>query len=321
MFDPTSTLHLERTLSRPLVIRDISQPPLPAELLDHIIDDLRDDTSALCTIGLVSRETMFRSRKHLFSTLKFNKNDSRFDAFLDLLDGTNWTTFSFVECIYITDLFRPRWYEYRPGRDVCQMMAHLPNLKSVWLTSTQSWQISWNSIPAYVRQLFLRLDLREMQIDSLLFHHGDWAELFTRIKGSIILTLYNLEFGSMDDVTYLSGIFRQPVSFGSLDTSSILPLEAVWDLSVSNGLQITVDTFHLRPFQLPSWNRDHYMAFISKRFLRSAGQSIRCLFVGLSGPYIYFTPRTSLQINNPKFEHDFSSGVTVLRQSWLVTMC
>jgi hypothetical protein len=264
-------------------------PRLPAELIHHVIDEL--DSTALFVTSLVCTGAMIRSRQILFSILTFDKNDRRFDALLNLLEHSRWTTFSAVKSIRITDLFRPRWHDYRIRGNVNHMAAHLPNLKSVWLSSTQVWQISWTSIPAHVRQLITNLNLHDLQIDSLLFHRKEWAELFTCVGKAVTMTLYNLEFPTTDDHTYLWTMLGQSLRFNSLDTSSVLPSAAVWDLSIANGLQIAVNTFHLRPLQLPPWDRDYYLSFASQKFLRHAGPSIRCLFFHLSG--IYFSPGMS----------------------------
>ena len=48
-----------------------SNPDLPAELLDHIVDSLRDDTEALKTCCLASKSWIPRTRKHLFAYVDF----------------------------------------------------------------------------------------------------------------------------------------------------------------------------------------------------------------------------------------------------------
>ena len=49
-----------------------SNPDLPAELLDHIVDFLRDDTEALKTCCLTSKSWIPRTRKHLFADVNFD---------------------------------------------------------------------------------------------------------------------------------------------------------------------------------------------------------------------------------------------------------
>ena len=59
------------------------------ELLDQIIDHLHNDRPTLLHLGLISRQTLIRSRFHLFSELEFNPHnggDRKFDMFLALLD-------------------------------------------------------------------------------------------------------------------------------------------------------------------------------------------------------------------------------------------
>ncbi|KAF8347238.1 hypothetical protein F5887DRAFT_957424 [Amanita rubescens] len=133
----TSTItSIEVAFSRLLVLADIARPKLPAELFDHVIDELCDNSAALRATSLVCRRAMIRSRRWLFSTLTFNKDDTGFDAFLDLLERSRWTTFASVKSIRITDLFRARWHLYRIGRDVERMVSHLPNLRSILICMT-----------------------------------------------------------------------------------------------------------------------------------------------------------------------------------------
>ncbi len=67
----------------------------PQELLDHIIYFLHDDRQTLIVLSLVSKQTMLRSRHHLFSDLEFTNEDRRSNKFFALLD-VPWTTFTHV---------------------------------------------------------------------------------------------------------------------------------------------------------------------------------------------------------------------------------
>ena len=49
----------------------MSNPHLPAEILDHIIEDLHDAKDALWNCCLVSKSWIPRTRKHLFADIKF----------------------------------------------------------------------------------------------------------------------------------------------------------------------------------------------------------------------------------------------------------
>ena len=50
----------------------MSNPDLPPELLDHIVDLLHDDEEALKTCCLVSKSWISRARKHLFANVKLH---------------------------------------------------------------------------------------------------------------------------------------------------------------------------------------------------------------------------------------------------------
>ena len=50
----------------------MSNPDLPPELLDHIVDILHDDEEALKTCCLVSKSWISRARKHLFANVKLH---------------------------------------------------------------------------------------------------------------------------------------------------------------------------------------------------------------------------------------------------------
>ena len=130
------------TMPLPRFIRDVlkklltfgrdSSTVLPPELLDQVIDHLHDDKPALLALGLVSKQTLVRSRGHLFSKLEFTWIDNtlvtnqevnrQFNAFLSLLE-VPWTTFTFAtELLYIDNLFWDRWtgYGYRPNRNIVE---------------------------------------------------------------------------------------------------------------------------------------------------------------------------------------------------------
>ena len=50
----------------------MSNPPIPPEILDHIVDDLYDEPDALRNCCLVAKSWIPRTRKHLFADIKFS---------------------------------------------------------------------------------------------------------------------------------------------------------------------------------------------------------------------------------------------------------
>ena len=285
---------------------------LPPELLDRIIDHIYDDKPTLLALGLVSQQTLVRSRAHLFSKLEFsynenlfdtlvaqqnlartrylptklklNESDRQFDAFLTLLEAP-WTTFTFaLEFLHIKDLFHAtRRYKYRPNRNIPHIAARLPNLKSLWLTS-----IAWPCIPPHIRDFFFQLNITDLQLDCIGFvptYPNDFIELFSRLQLSVeTLTLYNIQLDEIPDLSQQSSIFHRHFCFKSLDSHSLVLLKDVWDPSVAKHLDIAVESFHLRLVSLTRRDRESYTPFIS-RFLHHFGQSVHRLFINLSEPY------------------------------------
>ena len=50
----------------------MSNPPLPPEILDHIVDDLRDEPNALQDCCLVAKSWVPRTRRQLFADINFS---------------------------------------------------------------------------------------------------------------------------------------------------------------------------------------------------------------------------------------------------------
>jgi len=65
--------------------------PLPPEILDHVVNQLYDDSTTLKTCCLVSKSWIRRTRKHLFATVSFDGLSSGvkywMDAFPDLTNS------------------------------------------------------------------------------------------------------------------------------------------------------------------------------------------------------------------------------------------
>ena len=255
---------------------------IPPELLDHIIDHLRDDRITLWTCGLVSKQTLARSRTHLFSNLEFDDDDSHFDAFLTLLD-TPWTSFtSAVKSLHIKDSFHQTGlYEYRHNKNIPRIVSNLPNLKALWLTS-----ISWAYIPLHIRDFFFKLNIADFQLDSVLFSlNYDLVNLFCRLQPSLhSLSMYNLHFGQTHDLSLDLSTFQRPFHFKTFDSISLIPFKDVWDPATTKDPDITVESFHLRLNSLSSVERKLYAPFIS-RFLHHIGPSLRRLIINISCPF------------------------------------
>lgn len=261
------------------------------ELLDQIIDHLHNDRPTLLCLGLTSRQTLIRSRFHLFSELEFNPHnggDRKFDMFLALLEAP-WTSFTnVVESLHVKKLFYRRGYKYLPNKNLPRILANLPNLKMLRLTS-----ISWPFILPHIRDVFLQINIVDLQLDSVEFTTYrlgkiDIVELFVRLQPSIkSITLYNLQFDDepIPNLSQYSSTFRRPIHLMLLDTCSLLLLKHVWDPLHATDLDITVESFHVRLVPMTRSDRAAYTPFIS-RFLRQVGPSLQHLFIKLSDPYL-----------------------------------
>jgi len=259
------------------------------ELLDQIIDHLHNDRRTLLRLGLTSRQTLIRSRFHLFCELEFKKDhdgDRQFSMFLALVEAP-WTSFTnAVESLHIKELFYRRGFKYLPNRNFPRILANLPNLKTLRLTS-----VYWPFIPPHIREFFLQTNIMDLQLDSVDFTNRpdktDIVEIFVRFHSSIkSITLYNLQFYDepIPNLTQHSLTFRRPIHLTTLDTFSLLIFKDVWDPLHTNDLDITVESFHVRWVPM-TWNeRTAYLPFIS-RFLRLVGPSLRHIFIKLSDPY------------------------------------
>lgn len=251
------------------------------ELLDRTIDHLCDDKRTLLALGLVSKQTLARSRRYLFSTVEFNDNDGHFDAFLTLLDAP-WTSFtSAVQSLHVKDLFHvTRGYTYPAKTNIPRIVANLTHLKTLRVAS-----VSWLCIPPHIRDFFFQLNTADLELDSVEFYENELVELFSILPPSLeTLSLYNLQYDDIHDLSGKSSIFQRRFRFKSLDTSSLVLLKDVWDPAVTKTLDITVESFHLRLLALMSRERDLYTPFIS-RFLQRAGPSLHSLFIILSEPF------------------------------------
>ena len=266
------------------------------ELLDQIIDHLHNDRPTLLCLGLTSRQTLIRSRFHLFSELEFNPHkdgDRQFDRFLALLEAP-WTTFTnAVGSLHIKELFRGRGYKHLPNKNFPCILANLANLKTLRLTS-----MYWPFIPPHIREFFLQTNVADLQLDSVEFTNRpekiDIVEIFVRFQPSMkSITLYNQQFyhDPIPNLSQHSSTFRRPIHLTSLDTCSLLMFKDVWDPLHTNDLDITVESFHVRLVAMTWDDRAAYTPFIS-RFLRQVGPSLHRIFIKLSNPY----PATRKQI-------------------------
>ena len=261
---------------------------MPQELLDYIIDFLRDDRQTLLTLSLVSKQTMVRSRRPLFSNLEFINEDRKLNTFFALLD-VSWTTCTHaVKSLCVKDQFN-RWSAEKRGpfttQDVSRITANLSNVKTLRLTS-----ISWPYIPQYIVNIFFQLHLTGFHLESVEFRMDDTTDFFNFFAGlqpSVrSISLFDLQFddSELPDLSTNPTIFRRPIHLEKLDTSSLILFKDVWDPLHTNDLDITVDSFYMRFANISSRDRATYVPFFS-RFLKHVGPSLCHLFIKLTEGY------------------------------------
>jgi hypothetical protein len=192
---------LTRIIPVPLLDRSSTSPSLAPEILDLIIDCCADWSGdwhqsrmreqTLLALGLVSRQTLTRSRMHLFSTIIFSDSsgDERFDRFLSLLhlqNDSGWSSLTnAVQDIHLIGLFdRPSWMNGPPGPKhlihtladpSINLVPRLISLKSVKLN-----RIRWKYVPVQVRYLLANHPgLETIHLDMIFLWEDDVAQDFT----------------------------------------------------------------------------------------------------------------------------------------------
>ena len=76
----------------------MSNPPIPSEILDHIVDNLRDESKALQNSCLVTKSWVPRARKHLFTDISLSLPET----FLDPSNSPAYHTHALsVRCVRV----------------------------------------------------------------------------------------------------------------------------------------------------------------------------------------------------------------------------
>jgi len=260
----------------------IASPVFPPEIVAEVIGQLRDDKDALLLLSKVSKQMLYESRRHLFTTLQLKHKNERLDGFLDLVDA-RWTSFTPVlQHIHLLDLFYTRKFHYSTERNYSQIIRNLSNVRSVWISTLTPWEI----IPPHILDLLFRLNIEDLRMSRM----GGWnreslINLFCRLPPSInALTFCDLGFDRVPDLSGCLPLFNGPLRFASLDSLSLILFKDVWDPLFAFGPDIRVKAFDLQPFHQRSYERNQYASFTS-RFLQHIGPSLESLSIHLGGPY------------------------------------
>lgn len=256
----------------------------PPEIIDEIISRL-DETSTLLSFSLVCRRALVKSRRCLFSTLEFTKNES-FDRFLHLA-GAPWTSFtSAVEEIHLQDLFHPE-YQYRNKRDPTRVASNLRNVKSLSILLHSIWKPGWSVVPRPILDIIFKLNIHDLQLDGVgMWDTEDISMLFNRLPPSVkTLSFRNLRFHQMPDLPpHLS--LRRPFRFRMLDNVSLALLKDILDPSVNPYLDVAVQAFHIRPPVFPTLEACNPLTW---RFLNHVGHSVERLLINFQKAYTFAT--------------------------------
>ncbi|KAM6495370.1 hypothetical protein JOM56_008076 [Amanita muscaria] len=271
----------------------VQDPTFSPEIISEIIGYLHEDKRTLLSLGLVSKQTLYETRHHLFSTVEFSgaRVWKDFDKFLRLVDVA-WT--SFTPAIQCTNFQRgclpPN--DDSAGREMARIRTNLRNVKSLRLVS-----LIWKTIPSYILDLIFQLHIEHLSL-CWLYSWGttDLFNIFRRFPPSLrTLDFKGMGIVTMPDLSEDPSIFHRSFRFETLDSQSIFLFKSVWDPSICHDLDIKVKSFYLQPlydlFQL----HQREAPFIS-RFLQRIGPSLEHLTISLthySRPYSSYEPGIS----------------------------
>ena len=249
----------------------------PPEILDEIIDHL-DDESTLLSFGLVCRRALVKSRRRLFSSLQFT-NHKTFDKFLHHASAP-WTSFTLaVKEIHLQDVFH-RNFRYCKKWDPTQVASNLCNVKSLSISAHKMSKIGWKVVPQPVLEVIFQLNLHDLQLDAVGYWlKGETEMFFSQLPPSIkTFAFRKLRYRFLDsrpDLSHHLSIFPHSFQFRMLDNFSLVLLGDVLDPSINPGVKVTVQAFHIRPYDddVP----------LTRRFLHHIGHCVEQLLVSIDG--------------------------------------
>lgn len=256
----------------------MSDPRLPQEITDHIIDLLHDAPKTLRQCCLASRSCVPRARKHLFGTIRFESSadlDAWRKAFPDPLNSPayHYTHRLGVYCAEVAAAVAKEWSSMQSFSNVLRLeiwwgeglpfSLSLPLLSILKYLSTDFRTLP----PSRVFPLILSLPLLEdLDItggrvgydddDSSVFHPptsppftGTLKLCLDRGMGSITRRLLNLQNG---------------LHFQTLDCTWYLEDDPRWVTALVEGCADTLQYVHL---ERKAWGEFHPCAFMSHNLI------------------------------------------------------
>ncbi|KIL67234.1 hypothetical protein M378DRAFT_22861 [Amanita muscaria Koide BX008] len=292
---------LQRGTARDMLISSdtVQGPIFSLEIIAEIIGYLHDDKKTLLTLGLVSKQALYESRHHLFSTVYFSGPYNGFqvwkdfDEFLWLVDVA-WTSFTpTIQCISIQYADDTAILVRLGDISLARIRTNLPNVKSLRLLS-----LHWTSVPSYILDLVFQLHIKHLSLDGM--HDCDATnllDLFRRFPPSLrTLDFKGMRSAKIPDRPDLSkelSIFHRPFRFETLDSQSLLLFESVWHPSICHDLDIKVKSFRLQPLYNKVWLHQREDPFIF-RFLQHIAPSLENLKISMACLALPYDPKTSL---------------------------
>ncbi|KAM6492236.1 hypothetical protein JOM56_011960 [Amanita muscaria] len=264
---------------------------VPNEIVEHIVDLVRDDKQILLSLGGVSNHLLSRTRHILFSTLQVS-DGKKFDEFLEIMD-VPWSSFtSAVQRIRVEGVFDKWGHSYKTGRNLSRIADNLRKATVLQLKPIGSWVLAWHYIDPTVLSFMSHLHVKHFELSSTGFimpHHIGY--LFKWIPPSMeSFAFYDLKGEAAPVIGDGSTTFTRPLHFTVLDHRSLKLWLHIWG-SLSTPPDMSVETLHIRPYMGRDIERraaddeENLIPLISK-FLHHVGSSIQSLFVGV-GSWTY----------------------------------
>ncbi|KAF8341958.1 hypothetical protein F5887DRAFT_975864 [Amanita rubescens] len=135
-------------------------------------------------------------------------------------------------------------------------------------------KIGWKVVPQPVLEVIFQLNLHDLQLDAVGYWlKGETEMFFSRLPPSIkTFAFRKLRFGSFKpDLSHHLSLFPRSFQFRMLDNFSLVLLGDVLDPSINPGVNVTVQAFHIRPYDddVP----------LTQRFLHHIGHCVEQLLV------------------------------------------
>ncbi|KAF9494708.1 hypothetical protein BDN71DRAFT_933903 [Pleurotus eryngii] len=179
---PTSRVHHSSMADS----KPATEPHLPPEILDHIVDYLHSDAASLLSCGLSSRNLLRVSRYHLFRNMIMKLSATHLFSLLALLRSPANRIAPFVQTIVLFNV--PAFLRTHGRSDVVRAIRIIPHILAL-LPHASSLSLRHSDLTRFPEDLFLQLchHFRSFQgtlhLDAVHFHRFvDLANLVTAFK-------------------------------------------------------------------------------------------------------------------------------------------